>query len=331
MARAGWLSWATACRRRRAALPGPVGPDRGWSLAQGAVAMIGALSNSLAIAKRTASVARSAMEDHTRQLATGQRVAGAKDDGAAWARAVALRSEAVTQRGKADLLSNGIAMNAPLVEVAEAAVRTTDEFISIIMQAMTQPASGPARQSLAAAWANAVASGDTMMQIGIAARSSDGVAWPADVTTANGTYFRPFSGHTDLEGVLIRRSGWNFTTAFAHWQTDILSGSQAALEARLTTMQTNRANFSSAASENGNTDAQMQRMRTGYGDRADRLEGAAASLTDADLGWASAGLRMAQARQQLALDTISRAISAYTGFAGGLLGNVQRTQRGVLA
>ena len=299
--------------------------------APGAVAMIGALSHSLALAQRTATTARSAIEDHTRQLATGQRVASVRDDGAAWARAVALRSEAVTQRGKADLLSNGIAMNAPLVEVAEAAVRTTDEMISIILQAMTQPASGPTRQSLAAAWTNAVASCDTMMQIGIAARSSDGVPWPADVTTANGTYFRPFTGHTDLEGVLIRRSGWNFNTAFAHWQTDILSGNQAALEARLATMQTNRANFSAAASENGNTDAQMQRMRTGYGDRADRLESAAASLTEADLARTSAGLRMAEVRQQLALDTISRAISTYASFAGGLLGNVQRTQRGLLA
>ena len=293
--------------------------------------MIGALSHSLALAQRTATTARSAIEDHTRQLATGQRVASVRDDGAAWARAVALRSEAVTQRGKADLLSNGIAMNAPLVEVAEAAVRTTDEMISIILQAMNQPASGPTRQSLATAWSNAVASGDTMMQIGIAARSSDGVAWPADVTTANGTYFRPFTGHTDMEGVLIRRSGWNFNTAFAHWQADVLSGSQAALEARLTTLQTNRANFANAASENGNTDAQMQRMRSGYGNRADRLDGAAASLTDADLGRTSAGLRMAELRQQLALDTISRAISAYGSYAGGLLGNALRTQRGVLA
>lgn len=293
--------------------------------------MIGALSNSLSLAKRTATLARSAAEDYTRQIATGQRVASVKDDGAAWARAVALRSDAVTQRGKADLLSNGIAMNAPLVEVAEAAVRTTDEMISIILQAMTQSASGPARQSLAAAWTNAVASGDTMMQIGIAARSSDGVPWTADVTTANGTYFRPFTAHTDLEGVLIRRSGWNFNTAFAHWQTDVLSGSQAALEARLATLQTNRANFANAASDNGNTDRQMQAMRTGYGDRADRLAGAAASLTEADLGRTSAGLRKAEVRQQLALDTISRAISAYGSYAGGLLGNVQRTQRGVLA
>lgn len=293
--------------------------------------MIGALSNSLSLAQRTATLARSAAEDYTRQIATGQRVASVKDDGAAWARAVALRSDAVTQRGKADLLSNGIAMNAPLVEVAEAAVRTTDEMISIILQAMTQSASGPARQSLAAAWTNAVASGDTMMQIGIAARSSDGVPWTADVTTANGTYFRPFTGHTDLEGVLIRRSGWNFNTAFAHWQTDVLSGSQAALEARLATLQTNRANFANAASDNGNTDRQMLAMRTGYGDRADRLAGAAASLTEADLGRTSAGLRMAEVRQQLALDTISRAISAYGSYAGGLLGNVQRTQRGVLA
>lgn len=293
--------------------------------------MIGPMSSSLALAQRTATKARAAMDDMSRQIATGQRVSSVKDDGAAWARANQLRSDAVTQSGKAQLLSNGISMNAPMIEIAEAAVESVDEMISMTLQAMGRPASGSTRQTLASAWSNTVTTTDTLMQMGIATRSSDGVPWPADVTSGSATYFQPFSAHSDLQGVLIRRSGWNFTAAFAHWQSDILSGSEAALAARLATLQTNRANFVSAASDNGRTDSQAQSMQVAYEERAEQLEAAASSLTEADLGRASTQLRQSETRQQLALATISRAISAYGNFAGSLLGNVQRTQRGVLA
>ena len=63
----------------------------------------------------------------------------------------------------------------------------------------------------------------------------------------------------------------------------------------------------------------------------DRLDTAIGSLTDADLGQVSAARAQADTRQQLALDTIKTALTAYGNYAGGLLGNVQRTQRGVLA
>jgi flagellin-like hook-associated protein FlgL len=65
--------------------------------------------------------------------------------------------------------------------------------------------------------------------------------------------------------------------------------------------------------------------------RADRLEAAAASLTDADLGKASMARAQAETRQQLALNTVRQALSAYGAYAGGLLGNVQRSQRGLTA
>lgn len=62
-----------------------------------------------------------------------------------------------------------------------------------------------------------------------------------------------------------------------------------------------------------------------------RLGGAIGALTDADLGKASTARAKAETRQQLALKTVQQAISAYSSFADGLLGNVQRTQRGLLA
>jgi flagellin-like hook-associated protein FlgL len=65
--------------------------------------------------------------------------------------------------------------------------------------------------------------------------------------------------------------------------------------------------------------------------KADRLTLAAETLTEADLGKVSAARAQADTRQQLALQTIQQALTAYGNYAGGLLGNVQRTQRGVLA
>jgi hypothetical protein len=55
--------------------------------------MIGPMSSSLALAQRTATKARATMDDMTRQIATGQKVASVKDDGAAWTRANALKSQ----------------------------------------------------------------------------------------------------------------------------------------------------------------------------------------------------------------------------------------------
>jgi hypothetical protein len=65
--------------------------------------------------------------------------------------------------------------------------------------------------------------------------------------------------------------------------------------------------------------------------QADRVEAAAASLTDADLGQVAAQRATAQTRQQLALQTVRAALDAYGAYAGGLLGNAQRSQRSILA
>jgi flagellin-like hook-associated protein FlgL len=65
--------------------------------------------------------------------------------------------------------------------------------------------------------------------------------------------------------------------------------------------------------------------------KAQSLETMIGSLTDADLGKVSTARDQAETRQQLALDIIKSALAAYGNYASGLLGNVQRTQRGVMA
>jgi flagellin-like hook-associated protein FlgL len=73
----------------------------------------------------------------------------------------------------------------------------------------------------------------------------------------------------------------------------------------------------------------MERETAQINTSADRLEAAAETLTEADLGKASTALRQAETRQQLALSTVRQALNAYGAYAGGLLGNVQRTQRAI--
>ena len=61
------------------------------------------------------------------------------------------------------------------------------------------------------------------------------------------------------------------------------------------------------------------------------MERFAGSLVDADLGKASTARAAAEARQELALLTVRRAIATYGAYADGLFANVRRTQRAILA
>ena len=75
----------------------------------------------------------------------------------------------------------------------------------------------------------------------------------------------------------------------------------------------------------------IDRMRDRIQRDSDRLDTALGSLGDADLGKASAARATAETRQQLAISSVRQAISAYGSYASGLLGNTQRTQRGIMA
>jgi flagellin-like hook-associated protein FlgL len=112
---------------------------------------------------------------------------------------------------------------------------------------------------------------------------------------------------------------------------DVRNGSASNLSNGLATLKEHL--FRAAPNHNGygNHDKRLDWARKVTIQESDRLDTAISTLTDADMGKASTARANAETRQQLALSTISQAISAYGNYANGLLGNVSRTQRGVLA
>jgi flagellin len=289
--------------------------------------MIGGLSSSLALAQRTATKARATMDTMARQIATGQKVSSVKDDGAAWARASAMRSQL---KGNEALRTNFGYMRS-VFEInragAEAKLDDVANRVSTAVQA-SDPSLSPGARSQIQLLHDAHAGGPTA-SIAFASHGQRG-------DTGAGFTFNNLDA-VNILTVLTQQDGSGQTYAGGSGGITIPAGDIADVS-------TAAAAQLAVAALNAEGDRQRWRLQywAGVGNsldrfdshlavEADRLNIAIGSLTDADLGEASAARAQADTRQQLALQTIQQALSAYGNFAGGLLGNVQRTQRGVLA
>jgi flagellin-like hook-associated protein FlgL len=298
--------------------------------------MISGLSSSgIATAIRTAGRARETMDTMSRQIATGQRVSSVKDDGAAWARAAGLESQKVQAQVRSGFHTANLRQVAQAQMAVDDGTRSTfDRMAGLIRQAMTLPAGSSARQQLATEYAEELLTLDGM-------RTTTG---PID----SGMGTQP-DGHWGIQGpasdpVLAGRTiwttlatspednGWQATDPLSNGQpygsANLTGGTQPQLEAALRTVERFRdATISGALMLNGRRLQWLDRVDDLSRREIDTLDTAIGSLTDADLGKASAARAQAETRQQLALATVRRAISAYSSFATGLLGNAQRTQR----
>jgi flagellin len=287
--------------------------------------MIAGLTSSLALAQRTAAKARVTMDAMSRQIATGQKVASVKDDGAAWARAAGMKGQRVaTDALRANLgrLDGVLGINAAATEsrmamlapLADQALAAMDPSLSAATRAALQAA-----QNIPPGSAGAIgASAHEQLSTSGAAfsfNSLDADNGLAVLIDENGTS-RTFQGSglpTAPVGSTIDLS----TPATAATARGLIMDSLALQRSRLAYW--------------GSVQTVLERHDTYLSRRQDSLDAAIGSLTDADLGKASTARAQAETRQQLALDTVRNAINAYGAFAGGLLANAQRTQRSVLA
>ncbi len=284
--------------------------------------MISGLSTpSIATAIRTASQARSTMDTMSRQIATGQRVSSVRDDGAAWTRAAALRSSSVERAVNEDRLAL-YAANSQAYEAWEVTERQYVELArDIYLQAVQHPPGTAARASLKAEIDQLVAglSGDL-----------------------NSNNTAPLQAHTNLDSshglltglyAVTKSLGavYNLRIQPALAAAPLDTASSAAVQAQIAFFDTQLATLRSFEQGGGQLSNRIETSRRINQSLARVTEQAAGALVDADLGKASAARATAEARQQLALSTVRQAISAYGNFAGGLLGNVQRTQRGIMA
>jgi flagellin-like hook-associated protein FlgL len=324
--------------------------------------MIGAMSSSLALAQHAATKARATMDTMTRQIATGQKVSSVKDDGAAWTRANGLRASGVQANALRDHVSQ-MESWAAVRRVGFEESQSLWHDIRAGLLSMTQPnlsasAFSALRQDVQSLMAREVAANFPTYTDGLDGLTGAALTQGAldrsylrlfndqgsdlatgNIVAPNGTIIAPglraYAGslidYSATGGAVRTNSGGTINLVAFDGQLvprlDSMSDVQSTIGFMALAMEESKI----AASQIGQTERVLEQLDQRFARQADRAEKSAASLTDADMGKASSQLRQAESRQQLALSTIQQAISAYGNYAGGLLGNVQQTQRGLIA
>jgi flagellin-like hook-associated protein FlgL len=306
--------------------------------------MIGPMSSSLALAQRTASKARANMDAMSRQIATGQKVSSVKDDGAAWTRANTFKSQKTDWVTREQVLTMvEIDLNATH-DAATSQQKVLEDLQQILISARASSIGSSTRAALKAQWDLTIQSaslpaGTTPVfenatyvvngwDSGIDLSASDsflssGGRYMVHPNLASLNYTNIVNGTT----VPVALASINLNTATS---TD-LDNAQASLDTLMGNLPSGGTYLHLRITESARDLDRVASMKQQASLFTDRLDTAIGSLTDADLSAASTQLRQSEARQQLALDVIKTALTAYGNYAGGLLGNVQRTQRGVLA
>lgn len=312
--------------------------------------MIGGLSSSLAVAKRSADAAGARLTQINRQMATGQEVASVKDDGARWARAAALRSQQAEITGRGHLIDwVRLAVSAEEVE-HEIGREQMAGLRDTLMRAL---GSAPGSQTRA----NLQAEFQQQIQAVLGVRADGGPIVSGYALQVDGHWGilgssadTVFNGKRFFASLDTGINGQNNHSSYVHFDYVTWSNYNTGSGPKFNEINLNTATDASIrqavawidgwylggtlpfyAAETSSQLRWLDTVEQRDARTRDRLDSAISSLTDADLGALSAESETAQTRQQLALQTISQAISAYGSFASGLLDNVQSTQRGVLA
>lgn len=300
------------------------------------------ISGGVATAMRSAARARETMDTMTRQIATGQRVSSARDDGAAFTRASELRAQK-TQYATAIQTLNRVEVGVRQTSaVNDIAIERLDTMRQLVLQAHSSPPNSPARQALQAEWSGLVnmpgAFGENYGFANWDNWAGEYSMNPAD-PLFDGVRLFAFAGLNQgwgdfmtqdpdpLGGRPVRIDTINLATA----TTAQLNDTSTTIDTYQNAWQgwsTRRAAMIGAMT--GMDLAMIDGMRDRFSTSMDRLDRQIGTLTDADLGKASAARATAQTRQQISLSTVRQALDTYQAYAGGLLGNVQRTQRAIV-
>jgi flagellin len=307
--------------------------------------MIAGLSSSVSTALRTAGDARARMDQAARKIATGKDVASARDDGARFVQANALKSQKADWEAR-DLMATRLDLAMQYTKgVAGQHLEIAQKLRQTALAASALPAGSQARVALQKEWDALIAAGKST-----AAGINPGYETPdnfgSDVNGVGvelggmdsywaGNRYAAYSDTSAWTGhYSFVNAGWGITVALD--TVDIANGSPTHLsEAINTSAIVSGEQYGTWntgwMSQIGADERVLDTKRADIARQRDRIDTAIGSLTDADLGKESTARAQAQIRQELAFATVRQALDAYGSYAGGLLGNVQRTQRGVLA
>jgi hypothetical protein len=321
-------------------------------------------ASGIALAVRTASTARQAVSDTTRQIATGQTVASVRDDGAAWVRGNAARVEIRSR----EVIGTIIADNRLRQTVKDAGIDlsrqlTTDLRNAAITASQAAPGSATftaAREGFLRLWDAAIRA-DHLGRYGVAYAGGvggeyDNPASPGDaafqvskasvltVPNPDGTLIlNTTTGRAEMHGAYtasgVAGGSWYLQSATGgrvyfvgtvvngNWNLDMTTPQRFAEAAQYMADVFSNLGVTSTDARGGALAAALDRLERVNTRMSDTAEGARSAALDADLSKVSARRATAQSRQDLALQTVRTALDAYGAFAGGLLGNIQRTQR----
>jgi flagellin-like hook-associated protein FlgL len=302
---------------------------------------LGQSSSGIASALRTASKARATMDTMARQIATGQKVASVKDDGAAWARAAALKSDIVRHETVSTWGKRGQVVQETSLAAMEGFGETIARAREIVTQAILAEQTGASRSALKADYdaiiggldsyaANTVVDGISYL----AAHVYNPSLTPITQYSGGPPYvwgIKPFENEPGYGDFIIQMETYAGVWPVNSLASDIEALSGPALSSLASTLDYYSTWIRHQIQAIGSVTNANERIIDRADAAVDRTTAAIGTLTDADMGKASAARAQAETRQQLALSTVRQALDAYGTYAGGLLGNVQRTQRGVMA
>jgi flagellin len=293
------------------------------------------ISSGIASAVRTAGKARATMDTMSRQIATGQRVASVKDDGAAWTRAAGLRSQQAGVSARRDLVAILTAGSVEQSAEVDKDLATFGQLKDVITRARMHPVGSSHRTALQAEFNGLIAQLDNNAA---SASTISGAGYGFQADGRWGYQMSPtdpaFGGRTLYVTPGDTAASWTYNAwGGSEWFRDLnlSTASDGYLEFRLGQVEMFAGWARNFASEAGRDQQFLAAVDTRASRESDLLDTAIGTLTDADLGRASTARAQADTRQQLALATVQQALQAYGAYAGGLLGNVQRTQRGIMA
>ncbi len=292
-------------------------------------------SSSVSLALRTAQRAEKTVAKTTEQIATGKKVNSVKDDGAAYARSTALKSQKAGIEARGDLIA--ILKTASEQQMAGDTV-TMELFAQArekILAAKGFDIGSSNRQALQKEFDAIVA------QIDIPTNTDGTLTGSYNFWGAAGWGVEPNAADPILSqnAIWFHYAGgvgawWNSQSVngVAFKNNNLVTATNVQLDALLSYADAMVVNYRDSYLQWAASDQKwLEDISNSDSLSLDNIDKAISSLTDADMGKVSKEYEMAQTRQNLAYQTVRNAITQYGNVASGLLNNVMGTQRSVMA
>lgn len=290
-------------------------------------------SSSISLAMRTAQHAEARVAKTAEQIATGKKVNSVKDDGAAYVRAAALKSDQVQIEARGQVMSILRSASESQSVIDELHLEYLDKARAIVTSARLQPPNSAARTALQVEYDNIMLDWQRLFgewQLQSSTYGNWGAAgWGIQphlsdpILSQNAIWHQPATGlswatATTANGLAVK-------------DNNMIAASDTYLINLYSALTTRKTSYYSYMNFSRSDQVWLDNVEKNDARTSDNIELAISSLTDADMGEVAKERDLAQSRQQLAYQTIQNALTHYGNISNGLLNNVLGTQRSISA